>query len=77
MSKLIIVESPAKAKTIKKYLGRGYEVTASMGHLRDLPKSTMGVDIENDFEPRYINIKGKGPIIKELKNQPSMRQSQK
>ena len=67
MSKLIIVESPAKAKTIKKYLGRGYEVVASMGHLRDLPKSTMGVDIENDFEPKYINIKGKGPIIKELK----------
>ncbi len=71
MSKLIIVESPAKAKTIKKYLGRGYEVTASMGHLRDLPKSTMGVDIENDFEPRYINIKGKGPIIKELKKSAS------
>lgn len=71
VSKLIIVESPAKAKTIKKYLGRGYEVVASMGHLRDLPKSTMGVDIENDFEPRYINIKGKGPIIKELKKSAS------
>lgn len=71
MSKLIIVESPAKAKTIKKYLGRGYEVVASMGHLRDLPKSTMGVDIENDFEPKYINIKGKGPIIKELKKSAS------
>ncbi len=71
MSKLVIVESPAKAKTIKKYLGRGYEVVASMGHLRDLPKSTMGVDIENDFEPRYINIKGKGPIIKELKKSAS------
>lgn len=71
MSKLIIVESPAKAKTIKKYLGRGYEVVASMGHLRDLPKSTMGVDIENDFEPRYINIKGKGPIIKDLKKSAS------
>ncbi len=71
MSKLIIVESPAKAKTIKKYLGRGYEVVASMGHLRDLPKSTMGVDIENDFEPRYINIKGKGSIIKDLKKSAS------
>ncbi|MDE5852645.1 MAG: type I DNA topoisomerase, partial [Oscillospiraceae bacterium] len=67
MSKLVIVESPAKAKTIKKYLGRGYDVVASMGHIRDLPKSTMGVDFENDFEPRYINIKGKGSIIKDLK----------
>ena len=67
MSKLVIVESPAKAKTIKKYLGRGYQIVASMGHLRDLPKSKIGVDIENDFQPKYINIKGKGPIIKELK----------
>lgn len=71
MSKLVIVESPAKAKTIKKYLGRGYDVIASMGHIRDLPKSTMGVDIENDFEPRYINIKGKGSIIKDLKKHAS------
>ena len=67
MSNLVIVESPAKAKTIKKYLGSGYEVTASMGHVRDLPKSKLGVDIENNFEPQYINIKGKGPLIKELK----------
>lgn len=67
MSKLVIVESPAKAKTIKKYLGKGYEVVASMGHVRDLPKTKMGVDIENDFEPKYINIKGKGPLIKDLK----------
>ena len=67
MSKLVIVESPAKAKTIKKYLGRGYEVIASMGHVRDLPKTKMGVDIEHDFEPQYINIKGKGGLIKELK----------
>ena len=67
MSKLVIVESPAKAKTIKKYLGKGYEVIASMGHVRDLPKSKLGVDIENNFDPQYIDIKGKGPIIKELK----------
>ena len=56
---LVIVESPAKAKTIKKYLGTKYEVTASMGHLRDLPKSQLGVDIENNFEPKYITIRGK------------------
>lgn len=67
MSKLVIVESPAKAKTIKKYLGRGYEVVASMGHIRDLPKTKMGIDIENNFEPKYINIKGKGDLIKSLK----------
>ena len=67
MIKLVIVESPVKAKTIKKYLGKNYEVIASMGHVRDLPKSKLGVDIENDFEPQYIDIKGKGPLIKELK----------
>ncbi len=67
MSKLVIVESPAKAKTIKKYVGKGYEVMASMGHLRDLPKSKIGIEIENNFEPKYINIKGKGEIIKNLK----------
>ena len=67
MSKLVIVESPAKAKTIKKFLGKGYEIIASMGHLRDLPKSKLGIDLNNNFEPNYINIKGKGPIIKELK----------
>lgn len=67
MAKLVIVESPAKAKTIKKYLGGGYKVVASMGHLRDLPKSKMGVDLEHDFEPSYINIRGKGSLIKSLK----------
>ena len=65
---LVIVESPAKAKTIGKYLGRDYTVTASMGHLRDLPKSKLGVDIENDFEPDYKPIKGKEALIKELKS---------
>lgn len=64
---LVIVESPAKAKTIGKYLGRDYTVAASMGHLRDLPKSKLGVDIENDFEPAYQPIKGKESLIKELK----------
>ncbi|MBR3025812.1 MAG: type I DNA topoisomerase [Oscillospiraceae bacterium] len=67
MSDLVIVESPAKAKTIKKYLGPGYEVIASMGHVRDLPKSKIGVDLENDFEPIYTDMKGKEDVIKELK----------
>lgn len=66
---LVIVESPAKAKTIEKFLGRNYKVIASIGHIRDLPKSTMGVDIENDFEPKYINIRGKGPLIKDIKKE--------
>ena len=66
---LVIVESPAKAKTIKKYLGTGYQVTASMGHLRDLPKSQMGVDLEHDFEPKYITIRGKGDLIAALKKE--------
>ena len=65
--KLIIVESPAKAGTIKKFLGGNTKVVASMGHIRDLPKSKLGVDIENDFEPEYINIRGKGDLIKSLK----------
>ncbi len=65
--KLIIVESPAKANTIKKFLGGSTKVVASMGHIRDLPKSKMGIDIENDFEPQYINIRGKASLIKELK----------
>ena len=64
---LVIVESPAKAKTIGKYLGSEYTVKACMGHLRDLPKSTIGVDIENDFEPEYKPIRGKEEIIRELK----------
>jgi len=67
MSDLVIVESPAKAKTIQKYLGPGYEVIASMGHIRDLPKSKMGVDTEHDFEPQYTDMKGKEDVIKELK----------
>lgn len=69
MSNLVIVESPAKAKTIKKYLGDNFEVVASMGHIRDLPKSKIGVDIENNFTPQYIDIKGKEELIKSLKKQ--------
>ncbi|WP_417900567.1 type I DNA topoisomerase [Bacillus haimaensis] len=64
---LVIVESPAKAKTIERYLGKKYKVKASMGHVRDLPKSQMGVDVEHEFEPKYITIRGKGPVLKELK----------
>ena len=67
--KLIIVESPAKANTIKKFLGANTKVLASMGHIRDLPKSKLGVDIEHDFEPEYINIRGKGDLIKSLKKE--------
>ena len=67
--KLIIVESPAKANTIKKFLGGNTKVVASMGHIRDLPKSKLGVDIEHDFEPEYINIRGKGDLIKSLKKE--------
>lgn len=67
--KLIIVESPAKANTIKKFLGGSTKVLASMGHIRDLPKSRLGVDVEHDFEPQYINIRGKGDLIKELKKE--------
>lgn len=67
MAKLVIVESPSKAHTIKGYLGKNYEVVASVGHVRDLPKSTLGVDIENHFTPKYINIRGKGDVIKALK----------
>lgn len=67
---LVIVESPAKAKTIEKFLGKShYTVKASVGHIRDLPKSQLGVDIENNFEPKYINIRGKGDVIKELKKE--------
>ena len=65
--KLIIVESPAKANTIKKFLGGSTKVVASMGHIRDLPKSKLGVNVEKDFEPEYINIRGKGDLIKSLK----------
>lgn len=68
MSKLLIVESPSKIKSIKKYLGTGYEVMASKGHIRDLPKSRLGVDINNDFQPQYINMAEKKDLIKDLKN---------
>ena len=66
-NKLIIVESPAKVHTIKKFLGSGYDVVASAGHIRDLPKSRLGVDVEHDFEPEYITIRGKGDVMAELK----------
>ncbi|HYA88355.1 MAG TPA: type I DNA topoisomerase [Nitrospirota bacterium] len=68
MKSLVIVESPAKAKTIAKYLGKDYTVKASVGHIMDLPKSKLGVDIEKNFEPSYIQIKGKGPVVKDLKS---------
>jgi hypothetical protein len=64
---LVIVESPAKAKTIERYLGSKYKVRASMGHVRDLPRSQMGMDVENNFSLKYITIRGKGPVLKELK----------
>ena len=67
MSKLVIVESPSKIKSVKKYLGNGYDVVASVGHVRDLPKSKLGVDIENDFKPQYINMPDKKDVIKQLK----------
>ena len=66
---LVIVESPAKAKTIKKFLGSNYEVIASNGHVRDLPKSQMGIDIENNFEPKYITIRGKGELLAALRKE--------
>lgn len=67
--KLVIVESPSKAKTIEKYLGSTYKVMASLGHIRDLPKSTMGIDMENNYQPHYISIRGKGDVIKELRKE--------
>ena len=66
---LVIVESPSKAKTIGKFLGKNYTVVVSVGHIRDLPKSKLGIDIENDFEPQYISIRGKGDLIKTLKKE--------
>lgn len=66
---LVIVESPAKAKTISKFLGRKYKVKASVGHIRDLPKSSLGIDIDNNFQPKYITIRGKGPVVQELKKE--------
>ena len=69
LNNLVIVESPSKAKTIGRYLGQGYTVKASMGHLRDLPKSKMGVDLEHDFTPQYIPVRGKEELIRELKKE--------
>ena len=69
MNTLVIIESPNKAPTIKSCLGKGYKVVASKGHVRDLPKSKLGIDIENGFEPQYINIRGKGELINELKKE--------
>ena len=69
MNTLVIVESPHKANTIKSFLGKGYKVKSSKGHVRDLPKSKLGIDIENDFEPQYINIRGKGELINELRKE--------
>ena len=66
---LVIVESPAKAKTIQKFLGKTYKVVASNGHVRDLPKSTIGVDVDNDYEPRYITIRGKGEVLAQLRKE--------
>ena len=66
---LVIVESPAKAKTIKKFLGSNYQVVASNGHVRDLPKSTIGIDLENDYEPKYITIRGKGEVLAALRKE--------
>ena len=68
-STLVIVESPAKAKTIKKYLPKGYEVEATMGHVIDLPKSRLGIDVDNHFRPDYIKIRGKGDLLKKLKKE--------
>ena len=66
---LVIVESPTKVKTIKKFLGRNYQVMASQGHVRDLPKSQLGIDIEHDFEPKYITIRGKGELLAALRKE--------
>ena len=65
--KLVIVESPAKAKTLKKFLGAGYKIEACVGHIRDLPKSQLGINIENDYEPKYITIRGKGKLLAKLR----------
>ena len=70
---LVIVESPAKVKTIKKFLGSGYDVEASMGHVRDLPRSQMGIDTENDYEPKYITIRGKASFLQNCGKPPKMR----
>ena len=66
---LVIVESPAKVKTIRKFLGTNYDVDASNGHVRDLPKSTLGIDVEHGYEPKYITIRGKGDILSKLRKE--------
>ncbi|MDE7270875.1 MAG: type I DNA topoisomerase, partial [Acetatifactor sp.] len=66
---LVIVESPAKVKTIKKFLGANYEVAASNGHVRDMPKSQLGIDVEHDYEPKYITIRGKGDVLAALRKE--------
>ena len=66
---LVIVESPAKAKTIQKFLGSNYKVIASNGHVRDLPKSQLGIDVDNDFEPKYITIRGKGELLSAIRKE--------
>ena len=70
---LVIVESPAKVNTIKKFLGANYQVMASNGHVRDLPKSQLGFDVENDYEPKYITIRGKGDILAKLRKQKRLK----
>ena len=67
--KLVIVESPAKARTISKFLGRSYKVEASQGHVRDLPKSQLGVDVEHNFEPKYITIRGRGEVLERIRKE--------
>lgn len=69
MSKLVIVESPTKAKTIGKFLGNGYKVVASNGHVRDLPKSQLGVDVEHDFAPKYITLRGRGDVLDKIRKE--------
>ena len=76
-SNLVIVESPAKVKTIKKFLGTNYEVDASGGHVRDLPKSQMGIGPENDFEPKYITIRGKGELLASLRKEAKKAEAKK
>lgn len=66
---LVIVESSAKARTLSKFLGKSYKIKASVGHVKDLPKSKLGIDVENNFEPQYITIRGKGDLLKEIKDE--------
>ena len=72
MANLVILESPFKVHTVKAHLGSNYKVIACNGHVRDLPKSSLGVDIDNNFDPHYINIRGKGDLIREIRKEPSL-----